>query len=136
MLMLGNQTIPVKIPSYLNKGEYLEALEVFKLPKRLTHYTAKLPDSYINSKVLIRVKCTFRIEDIYYIAGDTYAGLVIGNMSCYPVRNGEIYGAEHERFLIDTLYTNEVKAYSVYTIADNPTRTDFWYVEADIYRIV
>ena len=29
MLMLGNQTIPVKIPPDLNNGEYLEALEVW-----------------------------------------------------------------------------------------------------------
>lgn len=35
MLMLGNQTIPVKIPPDLNNGEYLEALEVLNCLKRL-----------------------------------------------------------------------------------------------------
>ena len=101
MLLLANQTIGVKIPPYLNNGEYLEALEVFKLPKRVTYYAAKLPDSYINSKVLIRIKCTPKgnLATRYSIL----AGLHIGEKQYYAANDTHGYWnparTEYEKFL-------------------------------------
>ena len=136
MLMLGNQTIPVKIPPDLNNGEYLEALEVFKLPKKVTDYTSKLPDSYKNAKVLLRVKSTFKWNWVTN-AGIAKAGLTIGEKGFYPINKYGYWsptGTEHEKFFIDTLGSDiSITANSLYGVDE---KRDWWYVEADIYRIV
>ena len=136
MLMLGNQTIPVKIPPDLNNGEYLEALEVFKLPKKVTDYTSKLPDSYKNAKVLLRVKSTFKWNWVTN-GGIAWAGLTIGEKGFYPINQYGYWGptgTEHEKFFIDTLGSDiSITANSLYGV---DRRTGAWYVEADIYRIV
>ena len=136
MLMLGNQTIPVKIPPDLNNGEYLEALEVFKLPKKVTDYTSKLPDSYKNAKVLLRVKSTFKWGWVTN-KGIAKAGLTIGTKEYYPINTYGYWsptGTEHEKFFIDTLGSEiNITAYSAYGV---DWQKGGWYVEADIYRIV
>ena len=137
MLMLGNQTIPVKIPPDLNNGEYLEALEVFKLPKKVTDYTSKLPDSYKNAKVLLRVKSTFKWNWVTNV-GVAKAGLLIGGeKGFYPIDKYGYWsptGTEHQKFFIDTLGSDiSIIAYSVYGV---DRVTGGWDVEADIYRIV
>ena len=135
MLMLGNQTIPVKIPPDLNNGEYLEALEVFKLPK-VTDYVSKLPDSYKNAKVLLRVKSTFKWNWVTN-EGVAKAGLIIGEKGFYPIYQYGYWsptGTEHEKFFIDTLGSDiSIYAYSRYGV---DRVKGGWYVEADIYRIV
>lgn len=136
MLMLGNQTIPVKIPPDLNNGEYLEALEVFKLPKRVTDYTSKLPDSYKNAKVLLRVKSTFKWDWVTN-RGIAKAGLTIGEKGFYPINTYGYWsptGTEHEKFFIDTLGSDiSITAKSLYGV---DAVKGGWDVEADIYRIV